>query len=249
VFVQNNADDNVWIGVKRNPGTRRLIWEDNQNHSYTNWDVSDKISIGSDCVEMQRETPLARDKRRGFWKSVPCRDRNLILCSSVPSVYQPINRPSTKPWPDVKQPISKPYLNDRSLNNEQTVESVPYGFIYFQLPAQSEPRIIWPNHNWEEVSRLYSGLFFRVEGSGAENFGVTQNESSPRLFHIQHKKKDTTRGFHDEEITLPGDGNWSEYIYSGDRDYERHDARYLRFRMTNDEVRPKNQAIRVWKRV
>jgi len=249
LFIQNNPDDNVWIGVKRNPSNRRLIWEDNLNHSYTNWDPADNFATGNDCVEMQRETPLARDKRRGFWKSVQCRGRNLILCSSVPSPVS-TGRPSTKPWPDVKPPLTKPYPDDRSLfNNDQSQGSIPYGFIYFQLPSQSEPTILWPNYNWEEVSRLYSGQFFRVEGAGSERFGVTQNDSAPRLFHVQHKKKDTNRGFQDEEITVPGDGNWSEYIYSGDRDYERHDTRYLRFRMTNDEVRPRNQAIRLWKRV
>lgn len=47
----------------------------------------------------------------------------------------------------------------------------PIGFVYFQLPLQSDPSALYPNTTWTNISATYAGAFFRAEGGNATAFG------------------------------------------------------------------------------
>ena len=58
---------------------------------------------------------------------------------------------------------------------------IPIGFIYVQLSGQSDPNTLWPNTEWNNISKNYSGLFFRAEGGNSASFGQIQNEQARSL--------------------------------------------------------------------
>lgn len=69
--------------------------------------------------------------------------------------------------------------NTKQSMNKLESNPIPIGFIYVQLPHQSEPNEIWSNVKWQEVTSQYANLFFRVEGDKTKKFnGGTQEEST-----------------------------------------------------------------------
>jgi len=120
---------------------------------------------------------------------------------------------------------------------------VPLGFIYTQLPHQDPPTTLWPSTQWVDVSSNYSGLFFRVNGGNATEFGDVQEADSPRLKNVNILYTTSTTP---DDIEVPADGSWSPYIYSGSASGGPYN---MRFQHSTVEVRPRNQAIRLWKRI
>src|SRR5262249_5275584 len=49
---------------------------------------------------------------------------------------------------------------------------IPIGFIYAELPLQSEPSVLWPTMKWTEVTKIYAGYFFRAEGPSTAMLGT-----------------------------------------------------------------------------
>lgn len=75
------------------------------------------------------------------------------------------------------------YLYQRIIQLEQRSieEQFPLGYIYVQLPQQSEPSALYPKANWQNISATYAGQFFRVEGGLAHHFdGGVQAMSLPK---------------------------------------------------------------------
>ena len=93
---------------------------------------------------------------------------------------------------------------------------------------------------WREVSSEYAGLFFRVLGEGSSGFGETQNENSPRLTQATYQigSAQTT------SMSIPS-GAWSQCLKTGGNI---RDIDCLQFYVSGGEVRPRNKAIRIWKR-
>ncbi len=120
---------------------------------------------------------------------------------------------------------------------------VPIGFIYVQLPDQPEPHHLWESFTWSDISSQYAGLFFRVLGGGSEQFNVTQAEGYPKITQIQTNSLSPRRF----DITIPSSG-WSLGISTGAPTVFTTDWA-LRFFQSNPEVRPRNKAVRVWKRI
>jgi hypothetical protein len=126
--------------------------------------------------------------------------------------------------------------------------TVPIGFIYTQLPKQPEPNTLWPSSKWEDVSKLYAGLFFRVLGENSSDFGV-QEESDRSLTEVSNMfatVRDLTY-----KVGVPKNGTVSDILYSDDYTSSNNSMTrtMLKFRTSNDEIRPKNQAIRISKRI
>lgn len=124
---------------------------------------------------------------------------------------------------------------------------VPVGFIYVQLPNQPEPYLLWDTVNWIDVTSEYAGLFFRVLGGGSQQFGVTQAANSPRLTHVNHLTMTGIR----ELVTISADDRFSDPITSGPvapPGIPTTNYWGLRFSQSSDEVRPRNTAVRIWKR-
>jgi len=140
----------------------------------------------------------------------------------------------------------------KQLNSQQTTInnlkqiSVPIGFIYVQLPNELSPGEIWPGTKWNDVSSTYAGVFFRVTGGDALPFGKVQGDNAPHLERIE--ALDTLHGVKLYSGFDTSIGNWSEYINTGDW-VQTQDYTGIRFKISDGEVRPKNMAVRVWKRV
>ena len=124
--------------------------------------------------------------------------------------------------------------------------TVPIGYIYYQLPNQSPPSSLWPHNIWTDISVQYSGLFFRTEGKQSKPFFETQLEDCPQLYLVESKDKYSTSS----DVTLV---RWlrtdtDHYLYvGGDQKWSKRSRIGLSFFVSDDEVRPKNTAIRIWK--
>ena len=141
------------------------------------------------------------------------------------------------------------------LNNHQSrlrsIEKaiIPIGFLYTQLPNQSSPQQLWPSLQWTEVTQQYAGLFFRAEGSGSLPFGQTQPSNQSWISNIWtwSNNADNENGGYPLDIGLK-EGEWTK-LYPGSKFQYRPMFYYLKFYTTSAEVRPKNTAIKIWKRV
>jgi hypothetical protein len=131
-----------------------------------------------------------------------------------------------------------------SLNNLKQ-NPVPIGFIYVQLPSQSDPRTLWSTVEWTEVSSDYAGNFFRVVGGNAGTFGSIQEENTLRITHIQSSPYGPYGSYSNSTVISPG--KTSEWTYSGQQCISGI-CTLLAFTTSTGEVRPRNQAMRIWKR-
>ncbi len=130
------------------------------------------------------------------------------------------------------------------INAIRSSPALPAGFIYVQLAGQPAPKSLWPGLNWADVTGQYAGHFFRAEGGGSAPFGQAQDDNAPRIAEIR-----TTAGpigkFSAHVTMVPN--QWSAFFFSGNSGTGDKDA--FSIRLTGGEVRPKNMAIKVWKRV
>lgn len=130
---------------------------------------------------------------------------------------------------------------------------IPIGFLYTQLPREKSPTEIWPWMKWTDVSATYANVFFRVTGDQTSPFGQIQSDASPRLVQVQHEfdhygDKGHVERFH---IDLAPNGEWSELVSLGrsPNKVDNNDcSEFLKFKISKNEVRPRNMAIRIWKR-
>lgn len=126
---------------------------------------------------------------------------------------------------------------------------VPIGFVYVQLSGQPEPSTLWPQTQWENISSTYAGLFFRVVGGGSAAFGETQNENSPRITEI----KNDSNGNTSHRISVPANDEWTAALWTGSDLWCVSPAKpcywSMYFKQSSGEVRPRNKAVVIWKRV
>jgi len=99
--------------------------------------------------------------------------------------------------------------------------------------------------DWIEITSEYAGLFFRVLGGGSEHFGVMQEENSPKLVEVNSQK---IRGASRYHISINTNNYWSNPIESGASVGKDNDWTHLSFKVSSGEVRPRNKAMRIWKR-
>jgi hypothetical protein len=92
---------------------------------------------------------------------------------------------------------------------------------------------------WSDVSSNYSGLFFRVLGGGSATFGETQEENTNRLAAVRRVDYQIEKI---EKIDIPL--GWSGYIKSD----ANSPSGAMNFYISRGEVRPRNQAVRIWER-
>ena len=121
---------------------------------------------------------------------------------------------------------------------------IPINFTYTQLPNQSSPHDLWPTLSWTDVTKEYSGLFFRAEGSGSNKFEVVQNADSPRISNIQSGsfKADKLDKVVVDPVIYPLTPGKKIDVHPGGMLYQ------FIFNVTDAEVRPKNTAVKIWRR-
>jgi hypothetical protein len=271
VFNISGSFDSVWIDAKRNSDNKTFSWNDGSKIEYSNWsEGSPSEDVDSNCVQinsrfaklLSSDEILETQSVEGAWSNVPCKKRNLVLCQkmqvwSFPQLqYEFLN--ARKELKDTKDQLSETQSEVKSLKsnpgilrkyeysvifkNKYIFILVPIGFIYVQMSGQQLPSILWPEVKWTEISNDYAGLFFRAVGGNASSFGQIQEESSPRLTQLQvvygqsgqYFNADVTPGIWSNKVRTGGPGN-------GDNE---HHA--LKVFVLNEEVRPRNSAIRIW---
>ena len=242
-FLQNlltlysHLASNVWLGIEHN--NRSYEWLDGKALNYTNW--SDGSPNDIPCVLMSILKPTL-----GKWTDEPCRKSELIVCQKKQEWTVPILH-------TVLETVNKQMESQFSLFQmlEQKVKtleqnSIPKGFIYVQFPKHSAPTTLWPNTHWEDVTKEYSGLFFRAEGQESVEFGEVQEENYPGvteyLTHCQSFKHDEAKAY-EYKYNLTK-GHWTS---SGCMAHTAIDD--VRLFRDDGEVRPKNMAIRIWKKL
>ncbi|CAG2114244.1 unnamed protein product [Medioppia subpectinata] len=173
----------------------------------------------SNCVEI-----LVDQGTLGKWQDVPCNKKNAYLCKRVVM------------W-------SGQRTEHKITKMEQNKVEFPVGFIYVQLPNGTNPKILWPKYTWQDVSVNYAGQFFRVEGGDSLKFGAgIQDGNAPRLSEVNGGYNVTQ-----VEHLVITPGQLTPYIYTGSDSADR--SRYLRFLVSASEVRPRNQAVRIFQRI
>ena len=120
--------------------------------------------------------------------------------------------------------------------------NIPLGYLYTQLPDQSPPEKLWPNMKWSEVTQQYSGLFFRAEGGGSEPFGRTQSANYSKISKIRYCSFNDDHGGSDSWHPHEMEEGWTGTMIG-------HGLRYLELFTKTAENRPRNTAIRIWKRI
>ncbi len=108
------------------------------------------------------------------------------------------------------------------------------------FPVNPNPKL-WPIFEKSDKSSKYSGLFFRVLGGNSSSFTAVQEENSPRLVGVKY-----TRSNQYDSVDISANDDWSEAVRSGIFEGWRSG---ISFKVSSGEVRPRNQAIRIWKRV
>ncbi len=195
-------------------------WNGDSDLVFTNWEQGSPKNKTDHCVQMN-----SAETSFGKWSDVLCNRGNLVVCQKM-------------------QIWSLFHLQKLLLN---TIKNpFPIGFIYVQLPNEKSPTEIWPWMTWNDVSSAYAGVFFRVTGGEAEAFGQVQEDNSPRLTNVSQAYGgcglsfglyyDTHEKWHIGDVCTGGNDPKSKQAS-------------LRFYGKGGEVRPRNMAIRVWKRV
>lgn len=232
LFVENHFVDNVWLGLKQVGNSSIFKWNDGSEVVYSNWANQTLTDQDHHCVQMSSGKG---NNGAGQWVKVHCDKRNDVLCER------------TQTW--TLETLQNIFLSHKlELEREITMlkkNPVPLGFVYVQLPEQQPPTLLWPQLIWTDVTATYAGLFFRAEGGNAAPFGQVQEDSTKRLLQVEH----IGNGAHNSPITIPFDGSWSQTIHTGVYFNAPVNFYYgTRFRLSTDEVRPRNQAVKVWQR-
>jgi hypothetical protein len=158
----------------------------------------------------------------GKWSDVICDRKNIVVCQKM-------------------QTLSLSQLQNILFDIKKNI--VPIGFIYVQLPSEKSPTEIWPLMKWNDVSSTYAGVFFRVTGGLAASFGQVQEYDAPQVTNFS--------------AVLYGRGN--SVLVANRTLYQLRKGMVsttsggcihgdIQFTTSNAEVRPRNMAIRVWKR-
>ncbi len=235
LYTTKRVVDNIWLGGQLTENNTTLQWKDNSNLTFTNWsEENPKNHSTRTCVQMHADEEL-----RGRWSNEPCAKKNLVVCE----------RKLAWSMSKMQELIESLMLNQ--------VAPIPVGFTYVQLPKEKSPQEIWPSWMvWSDVSDQYDSNFFRVAGSKSAAFGDVQEEFSP---YIDEIKFIDMRGHVDAngQITdakLLRNGGWtgnvlSSWINEVPSSANHNEYRgYHNFHTAAGEVRPRNMAVKVWKR-
>jgi hypothetical protein len=252
LFSTNQVIDSVWLWGQRSgnsSGNPSFLWNNGEDMAFNSWAEGSPSRLKyAKCMQMRflfssmsmsidsnEEGPDFEGPTNGEWTDIPCRKRNLVVCERVQ------NWTVTRIQETLMNTIRK--LRDVE-SRVQTQVPVPVGFIYIQINGQQSPNQLWSSFEWEDVSAEYGGLFFRVSGNGSAPFGTIQEGSAPRLVAVQ---KTASTGC-TASCPVHADNEWSQNVAITGA-YSENSYRSLQFKVSSDEVRPKNQAIRVWKRI
>jgi hypothetical protein len=261
LFNENKVVDSIWLGAKKSD-SNAFKWTDGSNMKFTNWAENNPTTeSNTECVEMKSKFSFfGSEKFEGKWANVPCLKKALIVCQKMQNL-------TLNQLTDLVMNLKKDLEFERKISENNRKESekavnelkssldnlnknlFPIGFIYVQLPDQKDPNEIWATMKWTDISTQYANVFFRVFGDKTEAFGKIQDENISMISKIQSKFGNDpsvrNNGHSYYDISCPK-SDWSDWIFTGFN--EGKNSVMNRFYYSGGEVRPKNMAIRVWKR-
>lgn len=254
LFKRQGVVDNVWLGAKSDTSlpSYSFFWVNGgaKLTTFTNWAVGNpknQSNAGDSCVQMHAEA-----EQRGQWSNEPCARRNLVVCEKAQS------------WSMEKMRAMVERVSADHGTIQETVSTlvkglIPIGFIYTQLPFQKSPQELWPWMVWADDSAQYDSTFFRVAGSRAAAFGAVQEEFSPYIDEIRayNTSAQSCKGCSSTARLTPN-GGWTENLVTAYRyqsatalDQQNNkggDVGFWNIHTAAGEVRPRNMAVRVWRR-
>lgn len=226
----NNETNFIWIGLQYNIEKHIFQWDDGTIIDFENW-AKDAVKDGQDeCARMS-----INGKDFGKWIDESCKKNALIVCEK-----KIINS-----FDILTEAIDKLESRINAINNQLLSRIIPIGFIYAQLPNQNDPKIIWPQFKWREITNEYAGSFFRAEGGDSAHFGEKQSGNAPRLISV---KFHANVAYRRDAINMVLNGE-SPVILTGYEGGSDKTSDCLSFIMSGGEVRPLNMAFKLWKRV
>jgi len=253
LFKTHKVVDAVWIEAKFS--SNKFKWADDSDVRFTNWaEGSPSNTTDKACVQM-----VSEGSSIGKWLDEPCSKKNLVVCQKMQSwslsrlqkTLLNARKELQDSLEDVRKQLKESQEDRKRLNSsleDVKKNPVPIGFIYVQLPSQPEPKTLWSMVEWKDVTSEYAGLFFRAEGGGSAAFEQIQNENSPRLTAVtatSHANSNVADFVEDTRIVIAA-GETSKKVHSGD--HHTWPAMSLSFEVSGGEVRPRNKAMRIWKR-
>jgi len=221
---------------------KKYTWTDNTNMNYTNWSKDAPVSDSNhDCVILNADI-----KQAGQWINKQCAVSNNVVCEKEQSrsIEQLFSL-----FSDANRKIE---LINAQLNELNRTSVVQVGFVYTQLPGQTDPQAIWPSFRWSEISSDYSGLFFRVLGGNSSHFGTVQKDNSREITKINFKFYNTNdNGYYSVRDSVILDKPVNDIIQSAKSNFQGNlpDRNGLLIEKEQGEIRPVNQAVKIWKRI
>ncbi|MGL4524876.1 MAG: hypothetical protein ACRCVN_05090 [Spirochaetia bacterium] len=137
------------------------------------------------------------------------------------------------------------------------MQAPPVGFIYFQLPHQLDPQLLWPMCRWKIIEKdIYDGAFFRTEGGLAKEFETGKQDYA--MVEMSGDFSGGCGGFtsgvfeknpkHNPVWQIGNATVGAGTINAAEQKYfslkKQWGAEYI-----DDEIRPKNLTFRLWERM
>lgn len=238
--ITDDIYDNLWLGGKYDISTSQFRWINGEPLTYTNWaDGFPRNDSDTEVCILLRPTGV-KDAKEAKWEDSACQRRNLAFCQK------------TLTW-TLDDAVNEIIRNRKELERLEdkltAVENrvVPVGSIYIEYYNQPSPLSLWPELSWQDITATYAGLFFRALGGNSNYWGSVQAECAPRISRYAYTWSYEPANEYITDIPPSGwsdPGQAGEFYINGDRRYEN-----LHFYTQSCEVRPKNQAVKIWKRV
>lgn len=240
---------------------------DGKKLDYNHWRHGGPLNDDTkNCVQLvsslTKTTQVKAVAEIGEWSNTECSRRNfLALCQKLPNLtfsdlktmLFELKKDFNKNKKELKETIALMQETEIDLKQElveleSRMTSVPRNMIYIQYPHEVEPINLWNCSNgvWKDISSQYSGLFFRVIGGSSAPWGSIQEASSPYFqklvkWSCGEEGTSCTSGTSTEISTRFG-GSSTYYL-----DVSRNSDFTLDYYHSDDEVKPTNMAIKVWK--
>ena len=242
LFNVNKVVHPVWIGAVLDSFTKKFQWENRRGAmKYENF-AKLKNQVNYNCAEM-----ISDGDQKGKWIDTLCASKNIVVCQKGQT--KQVDNDIKKEFESFKKEFQQ-YKQQIESKLQTLQNSVPIGFVYVQLPSQSDPHSIWPNLKWQDITSLYANSFFRALGDKTAPFGKFQEEDAPNLVQVNVDVMKNYKDYDHRTVLTPG--HWSDSILSGASALTHSNNtnyHYLKFFVQREEVRPQNTAVKIWKRI
>lgn len=149
-------------------------------------------------------------------------------------------------------------INEVSSESKSAIQAIldithPVGEVFIQLPGQPIPQNLYGG-TWLNITSLYAGLFFRVEGGNALAFEAgTQDFAFQRHYHEGYVNTGGTAGANNWIQPVNAQGGTTTLLArltpDGLPSIRQAVSDVVGGTVNMDtETRPVNQSIRIWKR-